>query len=147
MDAMIDPLKAVIQMLLADERVTQYTSTQIGPYSLYTRAAGDGGWDPGMPAMTVKQAYGFPELYVRDQLARLEMRAYAPSMEDARRIYLAVVSISRDNARKVVTTNDGDALIYYLAQSTPPSDMFDETIQRPFILWYMEALVSEQAIG
>lgn len=143
----IDPVKAIIALALADEATSASTSGQIAGKTLYQRGPAQGGWDRKIPGLTIRYDGGAPEHDVRDQLVRLEFRAYGEEIRDAHPVYAACVGLARVRERRVVTTEDGDALVRYLNQSIPPMEMYDDGLQMSMLLWFMDALVAEDPVG
>lgn len=143
----IDPVKAIIALALADEATSAATAGQIAGKTLYQRDAAQGGWSRSQAGLTIKYDGGAPEHYVKDQLVRLEFRAYGEEIRDTHPVYAACVGLARVKERRVVTTEDGDALVRYLNQSIPPMEMFDDGLQMSMLLWFMDALVAEDEVG
>lgn len=84
-----------------------------------------------------------PHLDDEIQQVRLEARCYGESQDAAAAVWRQLVNVSRETLRTVVTTGDGQALIYLFNQDSGPEFAMDAELQIDVVRQYFRADVSE----
>lgn len=143
---MIDPLTAIIQLLRQDAGLMAATSEQIGAKHRFLLANSDRAWTvaQGRGALQMFYAAGrLPDLDLDIQSVRLEARAYGISQDEANAVWRRLVEVSRATLRTVVTSGDGQSLVYFLAQDSGPEFGIDPEINIDMIRQFYRADVCE----
>ncbi len=138
---MIDALAAVLAFLAADAGLAAATGGRIAAKHKFGLS---GGWPTPAKALTVVPAPG----PAGDgwQTPRLEARCYGASQAEAGTVYRALLAAVETAQRVVVTTPDGQALLYFLVLDTTPGLFIDPDVHVDFLLCYLRAAVSADAL-
>lgn len=138
---MIDPLEALIAALYRDANINALVAGQIAERYKY----GDG-WGVPSNAIQVQFADGEPDLYLRWQRPRIEVRCYGETRPQAVALYGALVDFSRETHREIIETAGGHALVYWFLLDSGPSLLRDEDVGIDFVLVYARLAVAETPV-
>lgn len=141
---MIDPIEAVLALLRADAQLAALTGGRIASKQNYGR--GRGQWEAGQVGLVVRPDGGLPDLDVPVQPLRLEADIYAPTQPQAVAVWLRLVALSRAVVRRVMTTTQGAALVYWLHQASGLSLLHDRDLGMELALGFFEAQVAEEVV-
>lgn len=103
-------------------------------------------WPKPSKALTLAQRVGDPDLYTNVQRQRLEARCYGERQREASKVADALVAMTRDFDRTVVTTGDGNALIYYLVADSGPDFLWDADLELDYVQLFIRTAVAEEAV-
>lgn len=144
---MIDPLAAVLAYLGTDSDLNQQTSQRLAARHKFGMPTTANAWPSGSRALQVQLVSGdTPDIDTPRQLVRFEARCYGSSQQDAMKVYMALVGVTRRFQRTSVDTGNGRALIYYLVMDASPAPLQDPDTGTEMILTYLRAAVAEEAI-
>lgn len=143
----IDAIEAIVTLAAADTDLAAETNNQIAAQHRYGQDTGD--WPVGSKAAVFVPSATESLIHVQVQRQRFEVLCYGPTFADAGRVWQKVNALCRFNGKRVVTTGDGDALIYYLVVRVQPQPDTDDDLPRPTPLYrvIVEAEVAEQPVG
>jgi hypothetical protein len=143
---------AKLLIISAEETLLVYFRTQLATNApdvfagrITNRHHYTDGWQEADTAMTVRMDGGTPSNYVAEQQGRFEVRIYAESFSKAEQGLRYVQYVIRHFQRVVVPTEDGMALLQRLVVSASPSQQVDPDLEKPYILFFIDAAVSEDA--
>lgn len=144
---MIDPLEAVLNHAKADTALDTVTNSQIDDRHHYGQDGGD--WALNSQSLTLTPVGG--PAYIDGPVHRFQMdaRCYGDTLYEAGAVYRALRDLTKQ-VRRVVTTGQGDALIYYFVFRGDMRRIIDEEIRPngglPGYQIIMEAMVAEEAV-
>ncbi len=133
-----DPTSILVQYLLGQTDVTDLVDKKIF-----------GGAVPPLSAdfdsmVVVRPAGGPPEMYQEViSKPRFEVRAYALTDEEASKIYWRVYTVV--NGKTNILANDGRILSIW--SSSNGSLLYDQVLNRPFMVSFYESIVQLEAIS
>lgn len=138
---MIDPFEAGIQFLLGCSELSAL-SGRIASKHKYGEE-----WTTSQASLIVILDDSDPNWYVRKQDIRLELWCLGDTDAAAMDVWLDLMAISRDAGRVVVTTSQGNALVYSFLPESGPSYLPDKDLdmmKRILSFWRLQ--VSEEAV-
>lgn len=136
---MIDPVETVVTFL----RSTTLNATLDGRIVAGRALYGDV-WQLGQAALTVRPSGGDPDAYVPVRVARLEMRCWGPSEQQAYAVYLELASVAARTGRQGVALTSGDtALLHQMLEASGPSLIWDGEVQAWSVVVFYVATVGE----
>jgi hypothetical protein len=138
---MIDPLEAAVKFLLAQNQLSSLDN-RIASKHRYGEE-----WTADQASLVVVLDDSSPDLYVQKHDVRLEVSSYAADDATAMDTWMALIEISRNVERVVITTSNGNALVYSFKPESGPSYLPDkdlETMKRIMSFWRIQ--VSEVAV-
>lgn len=144
---MIDALAAVIKRISSDNTISTLCSNRVAPKHKYSNKTMADAWKT--PAKGIEVRYdpgGVPDIYSTIQNVRLLVACYGEDEYEASRLYSALVWVTRTSDRVVVTTANGQALIYWILQDGTPEQQFDLDINMPYLRVFLTARVAETAV-
>lgn len=139
---MIDPLEAAIKFLLGRSELAGLSS-RIASKHKYGEE-----WTIAQAGLVVILDDSDPDWYVQKQDVRLEMQSYAATDATAMDTWMSLVSIARSASRVVVTTSQGNALVYSFLAESGPSYLPDQDLdmmKRVLSFWRIQ--VSEVPVS
>ena len=142
---MINAHTAILNYAESDADLVALIGTRIAARHKF----GDGtttAWPKPSKAVTLAQSGGNPDIDTPRQVLRLEARCYGERQREASRVYDALIGITRAFQRTVVSTGDGNALIYYLVADSGPDFQFDIELELNYIQVFIRAAVAEVAV-
>lgn len=119
---MIDPLEAAIKFLLSRTELTDINN-RIASKHKYGEE-----WTTEQSSLIVILDDSEPNWYVQVHDVRLEVQSYAADDATAMDTWMALVALSRDAARELVSTSKGDALVYSFLPESGPSYLPDKDL-------------------
>lgn len=134
----IDPLEAIIKWLTT--ALTIVSGRVAGKHRYGT------GWTESQTGVSVHLDGGGFDQYGDIATPRIEVRIYATDQEAMVDIYRELVGLCRDNARFVVTTSNGNALVHFVKLQSGLSMLYNEEVRMDTGLVFLESWVSELAI-
>ena len=145
---MIDPLAAIIALLVSDADLALLIEGRVAEKHKYALPETDVlRWPNPSKALTVQDAGGgTTDLDTPRQLPMLDARCYGESEYEAKRVYRALISITRQYERAVVETGDGKALIYYLLPNGQPRADYDAALEIDSLIVPLRAAVAEESV-
>lgn len=139
---MINALAAVINHLAVDPAIVALVGSRIGTKHKFG-IEGSSAWPKPSKALTLAPSGGTPDLDVEWQRQRIEARCYGERAREAGRVYDTLIAVTRDFERTVVTTADGDALIYFLVLDSGPDGVFDAELELDYVQVFLRTAVAE----
>lgn len=135
---MIDPLEAAIKFLLSRTELAGLSS-RIANKHKYGES-----WTTGQASLVVILDDSTPDHYVPRQDVRLEVWSLAATDAIAMDNWMILLGLSRTVERSVVTTSNGNALVYsFLPESGPSYLPYDELDMMKRVLSFWRIQVSE----
>lgn len=142
---MIDALAAILRLLSNDAELTSLIGDQLAEQHKFAQDAK--GWPTPSKALQVREdGGGSADLYVGWQTPRLEARCYGERPSEAKRVYSRLVAICRQTERAVVTTAEGNALIYWLHIEGSPLMTYDVDLGIDVLTIGLRAAVAEEPV-
>jgi hypothetical protein len=135
---MIEPLSVAIQYLLTQATMTTLVGTRIAPQQRYGTD-----WDRANASLVLQWAGGPTDLYLPIQTQRVEVRALAPTLQEATAIWGALVDISRATERVAVTVGAEQGLLYAILQEGGPMALRDTDAELPCMYGFYNIIVGE----
>lgn len=134
----IDPYETIIKFLLGESTLTALVSTRISVKHKY----GDG-WSSDQIGVEVTPNGGRPDLYKEVQRVTVQARIYCNSVQEGMGVWKVLSDISRANERKVVTTSNGNGMLYWFHPTSAPALVTDYDLDKNIILINFDAQVGE----
>lgn len=138
---MIDPLEAGIQFFLGRSELSTLSGRIASKYKYGEE------WSTSDASLVVILDDSDPNWYVRKQDIRLELWCLADTDAAAMDVWLDLMTISRNAGRVVVTTSQGNALVYSFLPESGPSYLPDKDLsmmKRILSFWRLQ--VSEESV-
>lgn len=138
---MIDPLETGIQFFLGRSELSALSGRIASKYKYGEE------WSTSDASLVVILDDSDPNWYVRKQDIRLELWCLADTDAAAMDVWLDLMTISRNAGRVVVTTSQGNALVYSFLPESGPSYLPDKDLsmmKRILSFWRLQ--VSEESV-
>ena len=135
----IDPLETIITWL---ETALTTVSGRVAGKHRYGAA-----WSESETGVSVHLDGGTPDLYAPVATPRFEVRIYADDQVKIVDVWRALIALSRNNSRFVVTTTKGNALVHYFLPASGLSMPYDETLKMDVGVVFFDAMIAEDAIS
>ena len=145
----IDPLEAMLALARADTGLASVTSNQIArKHKFKAGAQSQSSWKTPSKALVIRyDVGGQQDIYVSDQCVRLAAECYGEDESQAGLVYTGLIALFRVDDRRVVTTRNGQALIYWVVPDGTPLSSRNEDIKQDFIGVPLKICVAEQPVG
>ncbi len=136
---MIDPIEAVVRFLRSTTLETSLSSRIVAGRAPYGSV-----WTLGQTGLTVRPSGGDPDAYVPLRVARLELRCWGPTEQQAYAVYLELASVAARTGRQGVALTSGSiALLHQLLEASGPSLIWDDEVGAWSVVVFYAATVGE----
>ena len=89
---------------------------------------------------------GTPDIDTAIQNVRIRAACYGEDDFQAARVHTALIHVTREANRVVITTSNGVAFVYWLLLDGSPETLYNADIAMPFVQVYLAARVAEVPI-
>ena len=134
---MIDPLETVINWLKRDAILMEMIGNRIGTKHVPA-------WKEST-CLVVRPDGGKVDVEIPHQPITLDIRAYSDNQHNASLVWQRIVELTRERAHKriIVSTSNGDAILYYFLQAGAMALLWDTDLSLDFAYGGFIADVSE----
>ena len=141
---MIDALAAITKLVSLDSDIAALCGARVAPRHKFSNATASNGWKT--PAKGIELQYdpgGTPDIDTAIQNVRIRAACYGEDDFQAARVHAALIQVSRNTNRVVITTSNGMAFVYWLLLDGSPETLYNADIAMPFVQVYLAARVAE----
>jgi hypothetical protein len=135
---MIDSLSVFIQYLKGCATAGSINCRQIASKTRYGEA-----WKVGSASIVARVDGGTANLDLPVQDQRVELRCFAESPLEARKLLNELIALSRTCSRVLIEVEGEYGLLYGFQQDSGPSELWDEDLKMNFAMMFFAVQVSE----
>lgn len=142
-ELLVTPLEPILGLFAADADLMDAIGDQLGTTHKFGDAeTQEDRWDIDVPGLTVRLDGGLSQSYLDEQPCNVECLAIAQNYGRAFEVYNHVKRIVRATKRTPVA----GGLIYALSLATGPTELVEQDLNLPAVMFFLNARVSETRI-